>query len=333
VRRLVCILVGLAALAVPATASALGTSTTISGTAVASNGYAVTWYATTGHLGSTPVTLTIMFTKGGGTFGHANFWQQTQTFTFNLPANSLKFDKKLKKGTLTASLGTYGKVKLKFKGKGKKGTIIKRSKACDKGPSTLSRSLKVSGSITFSPKGVADILKVGKKGSASRATSNTPYHCVFGRGGGNCTLVNGAESFSSFSLGIGAPNFFANRAKAGGIVQEQISDSSPLLAPGISVSREIFANGPPGLLTESGTAPGMAMVQGAGHGIGGSQTLTNTLTSMAQTGVCAAFTSDSISGSSPGPLVGTITAAFDGAPAKLDATAEVLSAFWNRYHT
>jgi hypothetical protein len=330
-RRLACLSVGCVALAIPAVASAAGgTNTSITGSAKATNGYVVHWSISTQKLGSKPVTFSVVLLKGGGTLGKVGWWQLIHTYTFKLSKRSLKFDRKFKRGSFKASLGKYGKVKIRFTGKGRN-RITKPATTCT-GPNTQSRKLRVSGSIRFSPSGLGKVGTLTRKATGSRYTSNKPFNCPPGNNT-TCAIQNGRESFSSVALGAYFLAFSASHAKVGGVVSENVSETEPLTKPGTTINRSLFVVGTASVLSEAGTAPGVVAVTGAGHGITGSMTLTAPLTSQAEAAPCAAFTVDRISGFGSPAVQGSLMANFFDDYETIDPTKGSVSTSWSRDHS
>jgi hypothetical protein len=327
VRRFAFLIAGFLVLAVPASASAAGTATSVTGTAAGSDGLSVTWTVSTGKLGTTPVNFSLSFTKTGGTFGKAGYFFEQHYFSLSAGKKTFKYNKKTGKGSFKASLGTYGKVSIKFKGKGKIHTI-KPFKGCT-GPNTQMRTESVSGSITFSDDG----LKTGKLrhgGSASRATSNKAGHCnPPGGGTPKCYTDSGWESISASTFGTpeGFVTFSATRLKAGAVVSESMSSNETMKAPGTFAFHSLNVIGAAGLMSESG---GVATVTGAGHGMTGTLTTTGTVTSNPGTAPCGALTVNQINNGTPG---GTgLTAALASGAISVDpnATGAYVTVNWEK---
>jgi hypothetical protein len=330
VRRFCCLVVAFAALAMPATAAATGTYTSVSGNAKGSNGYTISWQAWTAHLGSSPVFLNVTFFKGGGVFGGATYWAQSHTFSFTLGKKALKMNKKLKKGSLKASLGANGKVSMKFTGKGKL-SVAKPPKTCLSGPNTISGTLRAKGSLSMNPTGLGKSGKLKRTAHGSRYSSNKGFNCPGGGGGGGgCNVVNGQESMNGSvypaPAGTNYISLFVSRGKANGLVNETVSVSQPLTAPGTAVNRNLTANGPASSLSQTG---GVATLKGVGHGFSGTVTLTGTVVSN-PVGGCAGFTSDAIFGGTVGDA---LTATLSSGALVFGSATPGLTLNWLLYRT
>jgi hypothetical protein len=334
-RRIACLLVGVVVLAVPASASALGTSASLSGTAKGPKGYKVLWYATTAHQGSSNVGLTITFLKLHGIFGRLGYYYQSHSYSFNLPPSALKLNKKLKTGKLKASLGKFGKVKISFTQNAK--TKKTKPPAHCTGPTTLSRLGTLSGKITFSPAGLGKVGKLKKGATATRASSNVlpEPNCPPLVPPKNCLDQVGQESASSneYSGGFGfnSVSVSASRPKTGGLVTENASAFLQMAAPGSYEGHYLTIVGAADRLAQ---AAGVATLKGAGSGITGTLTLTGTgaNTINPQAAPCATFVGEQLT--FPVVVTGKLTFAFDSGTQTLDPTTPgwFTNGSWSIFH-
>lgn len=119
---------------------------------------------------------------------------------------------KFSKDSITAKLKGFGKVKMKFDGKGKP-KKSKPPKGCT-GPDSFFQEGNWEGTFTF--KGENGYTKVSTKkaeGYASETKGDEPFDCSGGGGGGQpkpCTSLSlnaGSLNFSAFQVGGGTPEF------------------------------------------------------------------------------------------------------------------------------
>jgi hypothetical protein len=309
--------VALAVLAVPVSASALGTSATLSGAARGPHGYKVLWSATSPHLGSTNVGVTITFLKMHGKPGVAGYYYQSHQYSFSLPAKSLKLNTKLKTGKLKASLGKFGKLSVTFTETGK----LKKAKPAPHctGPNMLSRLGIVSGKIKFSFEGLK-VGKVKKGATATRQSSNARLNCppdndttCFDQVGQESLTLNQVIGTGSNTLSIGAA-----RQKTGAAVTETATYFAQMAAPGTFESHQLWVAGGADRLAQAG---GVATLKGAGQGINGTLTLTGggANTTDPEPAPCATFLRDSLRF----PVIASnkLTFGFDTGTMTLDPTA------------
>ncbi len=223
----------LAAIAAPAAAEA-APPVTLSTAPVPVKGYAMQVIASKGTpVNGRPVSLTVMFRKGSGATS------QSHMYSFGLPAAALVVRPDLRRATLRANLGKYGRLNLVFSGLGRSRRAAPPA-GCT-GPASLTATGRFAGTMRF----VADrtyfrtVTRAPRTGSAGRQVRAGTLQC----GGtstptNTCTQRSGAlmASASSFAP-TGSVSFSASQPTAGGPVTQNVfvSESGASIAPASSI--------------------------------------------------------------------------------------------------